>query len=65
MPASQTRPSTAPLLAWAGLPLDQFDTLAVIRNHHYWVRSDAVFFEGIAMSNAAQLKELKTPTFLW
>jgi predicted DCC family thiol-disulfide oxidoreductase YuxK len=35
------------LLAWAGLPMDEFDTMAVIRNTHYWVRSDA-FFEVIA-----------------
>ncbi|QBX41327.1 thiol-disulfide oxidoreductase DCC family protein [Pseudomonas fluorescens] len=35
------------LLAWAGLPVDEFDTMAVIRDEHYWVRSDA-FFEVIA-----------------
>ncbi len=35
------------LLAWAGLPVNEFDTMAVIRNTHYWVRSDA-FFEVIA-----------------
>ncbi|MGF6092345.1 thiol-disulfide oxidoreductase DCC family protein [Pseudomonas sp. 18173] len=35
------------LLAWAGLPLDQFDTMAVIRDRHYWERSEA-FFEVIA-----------------
>lgn len=32
------------LLAWAGLPLDRFDTMATIRDRHYWVRS-AAFFE--------------------
>ena len=31
------------LLAWAGLPLEQFDTLAVIRDKHCWQRSEAVF----------------------
>jgi predicted DCC family thiol-disulfide oxidoreductase YuxK len=35
------------LLAWAGLPVDTFDTMAVVRDHHYWVRSDA-FFEVIS-----------------
>lgn len=35
------------LLAWAGLPMDAFDTLAVIRGNHYWVRSGG-FFEVIA-----------------
>lgn len=35
------------LLAWAGLPLDAFDTMAVIRDRHYWVRSEA-FFEVVA-----------------
>ncbi|QXH58503.1 thiol-disulfide oxidoreductase DCC family protein [Pseudomonas maumuensis] len=31
------------LLAWAGLPLEAFDTMAVIRDRHYWVRSEAFF----------------------
>ncbi len=31
------------MLAWAGLPLQQFDTMAVVRDRHYWVRSDAIF----------------------
>ncbi|WP_263263285.1 thiol-disulfide oxidoreductase DCC family protein [Pseudomonas sp. RIT-PI-S] len=31
------------LLAWAGLPVDAFDTMAVIRGQHYWVRSEAFF----------------------
>ncbi len=41
-------PEGQALLAWAGLPLHQFDTMAVIRDRHYWVRSDA-FFEVIAL----------------
>ncbi|MBB6287138.1 MULTISPECIES: thiol-disulfide oxidoreductase DCC family protein [unclassified Pseudomonas] len=40
--AAVQSPEGRALLAWAGLPLDQFDTLAVIRDRHYWVRSDAV-----------------------
>lgn len=36
------------LLAWANLPLDQFDTMAVIRDRHYWTRSDA-FLEVVAL----------------
>jgi predicted DCC family thiol-disulfide oxidoreductase YuxK len=36
------------LLAWAGLPVDAFDTMAVIRDQHYWVRSEA-FFEVVAL----------------
>ncbi|NBB09692.1 thiol-disulfide oxidoreductase DCC family protein [Pseudomonas sp. SLFW] len=31
------------LLAWAGLAVDAFDTMAVIRDQHYWVRSEAFF----------------------
>ncbi|MBC3453019.1 thiol-disulfide oxidoreductase DCC family protein [Pseudomonas mosselii] len=31
------------LLAWAGLPVTAFDTMAVIRDNHYWVRSEAFF----------------------
>ncbi|PYC12606.1 thiol-disulfide oxidoreductase DCC family protein [Pseudomonas mosselii] len=31
------------LLAWAGLSVTAFDTMAVIRNNHYWVRSEAFF----------------------
>ncbi|WP_455826749.1 thiol-disulfide oxidoreductase DCC family protein [Pseudomonas graminis] len=41
--AAVQSPEGQALLAWAGLPLDQFDTLAVIRDQQYWVRSDAVF----------------------
>ncbi|QJI30043.1 thiol-disulfide oxidoreductase DCC family protein [Pseudomonas sp. ADAK18] len=41
--AAVQSPEGQALLAWAGLPLDQFETLAVIRDPHYWVRSDAVF----------------------
>lgn len=41
--AAVQSPEGQALLAWAGLPLDQFDTLLVIRDHHYWARSDAVF----------------------
>ena len=41
--AAVQSPEGQALLAWAGLPLDQFDTLAVIRDRQYWVRSDAVF----------------------
>ncbi|VVO23565.1 thiol-disulfide oxidoreductase DCC family protein [Pseudomonas fluorescens] len=41
--AAVQSPEGQALLAWAGLPLDQFDTLAVIRDRHYWVRSEAVF----------------------
>lgn len=40
--AAVQSPEGQALLAWAGLPLDQFDTLAVIRDQHYWVRSNAV-----------------------
>ncbi|MBV4455436.1 MULTISPECIES: thiol-disulfide oxidoreductase DCC family protein [Pseudomonas] len=50
--AAVQSPEGQSLLAWAGLPLDQFDTLAVVRDHHYWVRSDAVF-EIIAQLPAA------------
>ncbi|WP_297839698.1 thiol-disulfide oxidoreductase DCC family protein [Pseudomonas sp.] len=45
--AAVQSPEGQALLAWANLPLDQFDTMAVIRDRHYWVRSDA-FFEVIA-----------------
>jgi predicted DCC family thiol-disulfide oxidoreductase YuxK len=41
--ASVQSPEGQALLAWAGLPVDQFDSMAVIRDRHYWVRSDAVF----------------------
>jgi len=41
--AAVQSPEGQALLAWAGLPLDQFDTLAVIRDRHYWERSEAVF----------------------
>ncbi|MGN8273731.1 thiol-disulfide oxidoreductase DCC family protein [Pseudomonas sp. SMN5] len=41
--AAVQSPEGQALLAWAGLPQDHFDTMAVIRDHHFWVRSDAVF----------------------
>ncbi|MCJ8203940.1 thiol-disulfide oxidoreductase DCC family protein [Pseudomonas sp. RGM2987] len=41
--AAVQSPEGQALLAWAGLPLDHFDTMAVVRDHHFWVRSDAVF----------------------
>lgn len=40
--ATVQSPEGQALLAWAGLAQDQFDTLAVIRDRHYWVRADAV-----------------------
>lgn len=46
--AAVQSPEGQALLAWAGLPLDQFDTMAVIRDRHFWVRSDA-FFEVVAL----------------
>ncbi|MHC8372598.1 thiol-disulfide oxidoreductase DCC family protein [Pseudomonas sp. MDT1-85] len=52
--AAVQSPEGQALLAWAGLPLDQFDTMAVIRDRHYWVRSDA-FFEVIALLPAPWL----------
>ncbi len=39
--AAVQSPEGQALLAWAGLPMDQFDTMAVIRDHHVWERSDA------------------------
>ncbi|MBD1588670.1 thiol-disulfide oxidoreductase DCC family protein, partial [Pseudomonas typographi] len=45
--AAVQSPEGQALLDWAGLPLDEFDTMAVIRDNHYWVRSDA-FFEVVA-----------------
>lgn len=45
--AAVQSPEGQALLAWAGLPVDQFDTMAVIRDRHYWERSDA-FFEVIS-----------------
>ncbi len=41
--AAVQSPEGQALLAWAGLPLDQFDTMAVIRDNHYWVQSEAFF----------------------
>jgi len=41
--ATVQSPEGQALLAWAGLPVDAFDTMAVIRDHHYWVRSEAFF----------------------
>jgi predicted DCC family thiol-disulfide oxidoreductase YuxK len=46
--ATVQSPEGQALLAWAGLPVDAFDTMAVIRDHHYWVRSEA-FFEVVAL----------------
>jgi len=46
--AAVQSPEGQALLAWAGLPLDQFDTMAVIRGRHFWVRSDA-FFEVVTL----------------
>lgn len=40
--AAVQSPEGQQLLAWAGLPLDHFETLAVIRDDRYWVRTDAV-----------------------
>lgn len=40
--AAVQSPEGQALLAWAGLPLEQFDTLAVIRDRHCWERSEAV-----------------------
>lgn len=45
--ATVQSPEGQALLAWAGLPVDAFDTMAVIRDRHYWVRSEA-FFEVVA-----------------
>jgi len=39
--AAVQSPEGQALLAWAGLPVNQFDTMAVIRDRHYWERSDA------------------------
>lgn len=41
--ATVQSPEGQALLAWAGLPVDHFDTMAVIRDKDYWVRSDAFF----------------------
>ncbi|WP_085725583.1 thiol-disulfide oxidoreductase DCC family protein [Pseudomonas sp. R37(2017)] len=41
--AAVQSPEGQALLAWAGMPIDQFDTMAVIRGRHYWVRSQAFF----------------------
>lgn len=41
--AAVQSPEGQALLAWAGLPVDDFDTMAVIRDNHIWVRSDAFF----------------------
>jgi predicted DCC family thiol-disulfide oxidoreductase YuxK len=50
--ASVQSPEGQALLAWAGLPVDAFNTMAVIRDRHYWVRSEA-FFEVVALLPAA------------
>lgn len=41
--AAVQSPEGQALLVWAGLPLDDFDTMAVISGRHYWVRSEAFF----------------------
>lgn len=46
--AAVQSPEGQALLAWAGLPVDAFDTMAVIRDQHYWVRSEA-FFEVVTL----------------
>lgn len=45
--ATVQSPEGQALLAWAGLPVDAFDTMAVIRDARYWVRSQA-FLEVVA-----------------
>lgn len=40
--ATVQSPEGQALLAWAGLPLDRFNTVAVIRDRCVWVRSDAI-----------------------
>jgi len=45
--AAVQSPEGQALLAWAGLPVDQFDTMAVIRDQQLWERSDA-FFEVVS-----------------
>lgn len=45
--AAVQSPQGQALLEWAGLPLDDFDTMAVINGRHYWVRSEA-FFEVVS-----------------
>ncbi|MBC3377130.1 thiol-disulfide oxidoreductase DCC family protein [Pseudomonas sp. SWRI92] len=45
--AAVQSPEGQALLAWAGLPVDRFDTMAVIRDQHYWERSEA-FFEVVS-----------------
>ncbi|WP_268796484.1 thiol-disulfide oxidoreductase DCC family protein [Pseudomonas huanghezhanensis] len=46
--ATVQSPEGQALLVWAGLPLDTFDTMAVIRDTQYWIRSNA-FFEVVAL----------------
>lgn len=41
--ATVQSPEGQALLAWAGLPVDRFETMAVIRDRHCWLRSDAFF----------------------
>lgn len=50
--ATVQSPEGQALLAWAELPLDAFDTMAVIRDRHYWVRSEA-FFDVVAQLPSA------------
>ncbi|MCF4996835.1 DUF393 domain-containing protein [Pseudomonas syringae] len=46
--AAVQSPEGQTLLAWAGLPLDEFETIAVIRDRECWERSDG-FLEIIAL----------------
>ena len=46
--AAVQSPEGQALLAWAGLPVDQFHTMLVIRDRRYWERSQA-FFEITAL----------------
>ncbi|MBA1201873.1 thiol-disulfide oxidoreductase DCC family protein [Pseudomonas capeferrum] len=41
--ATVQSPEGQRLLAWAGLPLDRFNTMAVIRDNRCWIRSNAFF----------------------
>ena len=46
--ATVQSPEGQALLAWAGLPRDNFNTIALIRGDRCWVRSDA-FFEVVKL----------------
>ena len=41
--ATVQSPEGQELLAWAGLPLDRFNTMAVVRDNRFWIRSNAFF----------------------